>query len=213
VVEISSLEQQRIGQELHDDIGQQLTGLGMLAEALAQQLVGEASAHARLAERLAGGLSALRQRARALSRELIPAAFDADGLWSALEGLAAQTAEQAGIDCTLNCTETPSLADNIRAMHLFRIVQEALNNAIRHGRARHVSISATYQKGNLVLSIRDDGTGIRATPDRGEGLGLRIMRNRASLIGGRLSVGPAHEGGTIVACTLPWKDSNPNPNI
>jgi signal transduction histidine kinase len=119
------LETSNIGQELHDDVGQRLTGLGMLADALAQQLAQDDSQRQEAAGRIAGELGRLREQARNLSLGLVPIDVDAGGLPAALEGLAARTREQAGVTCTLDCPEPVAFPDTITATHLFRIARRA----------------------------------------------------------------------------------------
>jgi PAS domain S-box-containing protein len=203
VLEIANLEQVRIGQELHDDVGQHLTGLVMLVEALAQQLKEEGSAHCDLAEKVAARLGEARGHLRTLSSGLVSSEVVAAGLPDALENLAARLHEVGNVTCTIDIPDAIALADAATATHLFRIAQEAINNAVRHSQATHVVLSLRSDGVNVVLSIRDDGVGLPATAHASRGLGIRLMRNRASLIGGRLSIGPGENGGTLVACTLP----------
>lgn len=208
VLEIAALEQRRVGQELHDDVCQRLTGLGMLADALGQQLAQDDSQRQEAAARIAAELGFVREQARNLSMGLVPIDVDAGGLQAALEGLSARARGQAGVTSALDCPQLLTFRDTITATHLFRIAQEAVHNALRHDKTRHITLSLVRQNHHLVLSIRDDGTGIPRPADETKGLGMRLMRNRASLIGGRLEIGPAEGGGTIVTCTLPWIDTN-----
>lgn len=207
VVEVAALEQRRIGQELHDDISQRLTGLGMLTDALAQQLTHDGSPRHEAAARIASELSRVREQARNLSLGLVPIDVAPEGLQAALEELARRTREQTGAACALDCPEPVVFRDTIKATHLFRIAQEAVHNALRHGKARHVTLSLVGQNNDLVLAVRDDGTGIPQPTDETKGLGIRLMRNRASQVGGRLEISPAEGGGTIVTCTLPLTSS------
>lgn len=204
VLEIAALEQRRIGQELHDDVGQRLTGLAMLADALAQQLAGDGSGRQATAARIAGELAHVRDQARNLSVGLVPLDIDVDGLPTALQELATRTKGQSGVACAFDCPAAVAARDPITARHLFRIAQEAVHNAVRHSKAARIDLQLLRQDSALVLSIRDDGTGIPQPADETKGLGIRLMRNRASLIGGLLTIGPAESGGTIVTCTLPF---------
>ncbi len=207
VLEIAALEQRRIGQELHDDVSQHLTGLRMLADALAQQLTMETSPHREMAAKVASGLDQVGQQARALSMGLVPVDVRGDGLQSALEDLAARTTEQAGIACTLDGPAAVALPA-FTATHLLRIAQEAVHNALRHAKARNITLSLVRRGADLVLSIRDDGVGIPLPADETKGLGIRLMRNRASLVGGSLVIGAADGCGTVVTCALPWSESH-----
>jgi PAS domain S-box-containing protein len=201
VLAITTREQRQIGQELHDGVGQELTGLGLMAQALVQGLP-EASAERRVALRILDGFDSVQRQVRELSRGLIPVHVESRGLSAALDDLAARTTESSGIAVTAECPEWVELADHAIATQLFRIAQEAVNNAVRHARPRHVRLTLLTEPNGLELRIRDDGIGIQVGPDRGDGLGLRIMQYRAGQIGGILQIGPSYEGGTVVSCTL-----------
>ena len=128
---------------------------------------------------------------------------DARGLMAALSELAARVTGQAGVVCTFTCVESVPIADNVKATHLYRITQEAVTNALKHGRARHIDISLGADGRNIVLEIRDDGDGIRDQNPEAKGAGLRTMHHRAGLINAILNVKTAGQGGgTVVTCTL-----------
>jgi two-component system CheB/CheR fusion protein len=201
VLEIAALEQRRIGQELHDGVGQELAGLTMMVDALAQQLKDQPP-QAELAKKVVDGLQRLEKHARVLARGLIPVDVDPEGLRIALEDLAARTREQYGLGCTFELIGQPVIPNGITATHLFRIAQEALLNAIRHGQAKNIHIGLETQADALTLSISDDGIGLPEQPNHGKGLGIRIMRNRAGVIGATLTIAPAEGGGTLVTCML-----------
>jgi PAS domain S-box-containing protein len=201
VLEVAALEQRRIGQELHDGVGQELTGLSLMADALAQRLKAD-DADWRLAAKVAAGLERVHQQVRSLSHGLVPENVDPEGLRAALEDLAARTGEQSGTACRFEWGGPVEVANAVTATHLLRIAQEAVSNALRHGRSHHIRIGLRGEDGNLTLSIRDDGIGIPRFLEETRGLGVRIMRNRAAVIGGTLTVGPADGGGTLVTCIL-----------
>jgi signal transduction histidine kinase len=201
VLEIATLEQRRIGRELHDGVGQELTGLSLMADALARQLK-DSPAHAELAGKIVAGLERTRAQVRAMSRGLVPVELDPEGLRAALEDLAARMTEPSGAACTFECVGPVQVADAVTANHLFRIAQEAVSNALRHGRARHVHVALHAEDDTLTLTIRDDGVGVPSLIDERKGLGVRLMLNRAGLIGGTLTIGPAEGGGTLVTCIL-----------
>jgi two-component system CheB/CheR fusion protein len=202
VLEVSALEQRRIGQDLHDTVGQELTGLAMMAETLAEAFREHSPADAPDAARIAEGLKRALGQVRALSRGLIPVEVDAHGLMAALADLARRTSGQGGVACTFRCDEPVRVEDTATATHLFRIAQEALSNALRHSRARHVEVRLRSDGPVLTLSVCDDGVGLPPRPARTQGLGIRIMRYRAGLIGAALDVGPAPGCGTLVTCSL-----------
>jgi signal transduction histidine kinase len=207
VLAIAGREQRQIGQELHDGVGQDLTGLGLMAQSLAQRLP-EPAAEKRIALRLIAGLDSVHQQVRELSRGLIPVHVESRGLSAALDDLAARTTEASGISVTAECPEWVEPPDHATATQLFRIAQEAVSNAVRHGRPRHIRLTLLNEPNGLRLRIRDDGIGIQGGPRQSNGLGLRIMQYRAGQIGGALQIGPSPGGGTVVSCTLPRSNGN-----
>jgi PAS domain S-box-containing protein len=207
VLAIAAHEQRQIGQELHDGVGQELTGLGLMAQSLAQRLP-EAAAVKRIALRLLAGLDRVHHQVRELSRGLIPVHVESRGLAAALDDLAVRTAAASGVTVTAECPDWVELPDHATATQLFHIAQEAVSNALRHGRPRHVSLTLLTEPNGLRLRIKDDGIGIQCRPDQGDGLGFRIMQYRAGVIGGDLQISPAQGGGTVVSCVLPRSIGN-----
>jgi PAS domain S-box-containing protein len=207
VLAITAREQRQIGQELHDGVGQELTGLGLMAQSLAQRLP-EGAAVNSIAHRLSAGLDRVHQQVRELSRGLIPVHVETRGLSAALDDLAARTTETSGISVTAECPEWVELPDHATATQLFRIAQEAVSNAVRHGRPRHIRLTLLTEPNGLRLRIRDNGIGIQREPDQCDGLGLRIMQYRAGQIGGVLQIGLTEGGGTVVSCTVPRSKGN-----
>jgi signal transduction histidine kinase/chemotaxis methyl-accepting protein methylase len=201
---IAALEQQRIGQELHDGTLQELTGLGLLAQNLSESLVrGGEPADQVLAERLARGIAEANQHARALARGLVPVPIDADSLTPALAELARGVQETFGIACSFEQDPPIDISDAGTATHLYRIAQEAVRNAASHSRANRISIALRSSSGNLLLEVRDNGIGIPPRTQMHSGVGLRLMEHRCSLIGGRFTAEPHPDGGTTIACRLP----------
>jgi PAS domain S-box-containing protein len=202
VLEIATMEQWRIGQELHDSTGQELTALGLLAEGLVEALAKTAPAEGVLATKIAEGLKRVLGQVRALSRGLIPVEVDAAGLLAALAELASRTTELHGVNCTFECREPVLVDDNRTATHLYRIAKEAVTNALKHSRAKNITISMESDGRSIALHVCDDGVGLPPEPLGTKGMGLKIMRYRAGLINAGLVVAPAEPGGTIVSCTL-----------
>jgi PAS domain S-box-containing protein len=203
VLEIAALEQRRIGQELHDSVGQELTGLGLFADALAQRLAADSPAAAAQADKLVQGIGRVRRQVRSLSHGLVPVEVDPEGLRAALEQLAASTAEASGCACTFEGAAPIDVADPDLATQLYRIAQEAVSNSLRHGRPRRVRIALRSEPGALTLSVEDDGVGLPTTQQDGKGLGLRLMHYRAGIVGGTLTAARGEWGGTVVTCRVP----------
>jgi PAS domain S-box-containing protein len=204
VVEAASQQQQRIGQDLHDSVAQELTALNLLAKDLAETLQTDPANASQLVERMEQGLHRSQHELRAVLRGLLPVAVDSQGLMAALADLADRTQEEGKVTCTFDCPEPVAVADNLTATHVYLIAQEAVYNAVKHGRAQKVGIHLTAGE-KLVLGVQDDGIGMPVRPAENRGLGLRIMRNRAAILGAILTFEPAEPTGTVVTCTLARK--------
>jgi PAS domain S-box-containing protein len=201
VLEIAAAEQERIGRELHDSVGQELTGIRLMTEALTSGLRDHGSEELGLAVRVSDGLRDALARVRALSRGLVAAEVDAAGLGPALSALAGRVRETTVVGCTFEASGTARLSD-AAASHLLRIAQEAVANALRHAGATRVWIALAASEAATELRVGDDGRGFTtAAAASAGGLGLKLMRYRAGRIGAafRVDTGPA---GTVVACSL-----------
>ena len=207
VVEIASLEQRRIAQDLHDSVSQELTALSMLAGDMAETLKSDPSNAPQLVERLVLGLERSQQELRAVMRGLQPVSVDAEGLMAALSDLANRIRQKDKMTCVFDCAEPVPVEDNVVATHLYLIAQEAVHNAVKHARCQNIRISVVSDH-LLVLRIQDDGIGIPDQPAENHGgLGLRIMRNRAAIIGATLTIERALPTGTVVTCALARKNN------
>jgi signal transduction histidine kinase len=202
VLAIAEQEQRRIGQDLHDDLGQELTGVGLMAEALLDALEESGSPEAALAAKICARLNHACQRVRTLACDLIPVEVDAGGLSSALEELCMRIGTLNGIQARFECKIAVQFRDNGVATHLYRIAQEAIANAIKHGHARRVTVELSQSAGVTILEIWDDGIGILDESQRRQGMGLRIMQYRAGLVGASLEVSSVPDGGTRVICRI-----------
>jgi PAS domain S-box-containing protein len=201
VIDASTIEQERIGHEIHDGLGQQLTALDLLATSLARKLEKAANPEASAAAALARHAREALAEARSIARGLAPVEIDPAGLGSALLTLAENTQTASGIPCLAHISGTISIVDSRIATHLYRIAQEAVTNALKHANARHISLHLQQKHHQLLLCVHDDGSGLPANLPKHTGLGLPIMRYRAHLIGAQLSIRGAD--GTQVCCTLP----------
>lgn len=202
IITISEREQQRIGRDLHDEVCQYLAAIGFSASMLKQQLENQSHTLARSAGDIASLLQDAAMRTRDLARGLSPVDRDEGGLESALEELASTTSRLAGISCSVIYPETVPITGNIQAIHLFRIAQEALNNALKHGHAKSVVIALEASEGTFSLRVSDDGVGFNPLPGERKGMGLSIMRYRARMISGKLDIQPNSPIGTVVVCTI-----------
>lgn len=203
ILHISEREQQRIGRDLHDDLGQQLAGLSIMATMLSRSLASRAAPEEEAAAKITELLKKTVAMTRSLARGLHPVAAEPQGLVSALHDLAARTAGLFHIDCQFESAGAVEMDDNTAATHLYRIAQEAVSNGVKHGHAGHVRIGLCADAETLVLTVKDDGSGIETQDAACEGMGLRIMRYRAGMIGGRLTIEKQPGGGTCVTCKLP----------
>jgi len=203
IIEVSAAEQERIGREIHDGIGQLLTAVGMLANSLERKL----TQAIRLPEaKIAGDMARyLRQavgEAKSLAKGLSPIQIAPDGLADGLAALVHGMRTWSGIRCQFAVSGDGVLLDENVAEHLYRIAQEAINNASKHAHATHIDVALRNTDHATVLSVRDDGVGIAPTAEKTGGLGVHIMRYRAGIIGASLSVAAAAGGGTLVECVL-----------
>jgi signal transduction histidine kinase len=204
IIGISEREQERIGQDLHDGICQYLAALSCSAASLKSDLEKhKLTAEAKVADELAGFLRDAVIQIRNLARGLVPVQMDESGLASALEELTASATRLLGIRCIYESAGTPLIRDNAVAMHLYRIAQEAINNATKHGKAATVRVSLMADEKATTLRIADDGTGIAKATNVSDGMGLGLMLYRARLVGGDLNIESPNTGGTIVSCGIP----------
>lgn len=201
VVEIASLEQRRIGHDLHDSVGQELTALNLLAKDLAETLQNDAEKAAPLVSQMIQALQRSYQELRAVLRGLLPVSVDSEGLMAALAELANHTQREEKAVCVFDCPKPVFVADNLTATHLYLIAREAVHNAVKHAQAQEIRI-ALQADGGLVLRVQDNGVGMLAQPEKNQGLGQRIMRNRAAIISAKLTIEPAEPTGTVVTCVL-----------
>ncbi len=207
ILEISAREQARIGQDLHDGLGQQLTGIAFMSKVLEQNLSDKSLEEAKEAAKIVGRVNQAISRTRELSRGLLPVGPDPKGLISALEQWSSEVEELFGVTCIFSCQDPILIHDESLATHLYRITQEAVNNAIKHGRPEQICIVLGKAGDGISLSITDNGEGLPEAPSNA-GMGLRIMNYRAKMIGGTLQVRRHPKRGTVVSCLLQsgaWK--------
>jgi PAS domain S-box-containing protein len=202
ILRISEREQRRIAQDLHDGLGQQLSGISLLSNALMKDLLEQGSAAAPAAARISELLDSAVAQTRSLARGLFPVVQEPTGLMFALEDLASRTAGLFKISCRFECSHPVLIRSDATATHLFWIAQEAVANALKHGRAQEITIRLASAAERIVLAVSDNGAGFHALANQPKGLGFRIMHYRASVLGGTLVVGNRIGGGVQVICTL-----------
>ena len=203
IIRVSSIEQERIGHEIHDGLGQHLTALSMLASSLANKFAKQGLAEAASLKELADHLKQAVKEARMLSHVLAPVPITPEGLEDALNKLAEQVRISTGISCKLKVKHPALVDDRTVSMELYRIIQEAVNNAVKHANATNITIALSTQDHGIDVMVADDGAGIEPVNEESEGIGLHIMRYRANIIGATLQIQSAPDQGTVVRCSLP----------
>lgn len=200
LLDISEREQRRIGQDLHDGLGQRLTAVRFLSANLGKRLAASRHKSASVAAEIHDELGQAVEDLRAVARGLHPVRSEEEGLMSALTELAGNTTQQTHIPCQFKCREAVMVEDLTVATHLYRIAQEAVGNAAKHAAARSIVIELGQAGRTVRLCVRDNGRGLLAPSRRANGLGLSIMKYRAGLIGAVLTIRRAKGRGTTVTC-------------
>ncbi len=205
LLEVSEREQQRIGRDLHDGLCHHLAGVGFMCKALAQKLAASSKTGAADARTLANLIRQAIADARGIASGLYPVKMEAHGSMSALQELAANIEAMFHVQCVYSCDRPVIIKDNGVAVHLYRIAQEAVTNAIRHGKARHIRIGLAETDHRIKLTVKDDGKGLPDPLPSTRGIGIDIMNYRARMIGGTLDIHRAPKGGTILTCSFSKK--------
>jgi len=203
LLHVSEREQRRVAHDIHDSLCQHLTGTAFASEIVAEKLrsqgLPEAHDAARVVELIEQGISLSRNLARGLSS----VELSNTGLMEALEDFTSSTSELFKISCRFECPLPFLIHDPQTANHLYRITQEAVGNAIKHGQAKNIVVELEHSHSGKVLRISDDGSGLPPSHMNSSGMGLRIMSYRAQLIGGKLNIRRRGTTGTMVSCLLP----------
>lgn len=202
VLEAATREQHRISRDLHDSVGQELTGLGYMAQSLSRKLAATAETESEIARAIAEAAQSILGEVSNAIRGLAPVELDAHGLMSALEQLVSATSERFDIRCRLAYDQPVLVEDNTVATHLFRIAQEAINNSIKHARAGEILVTLNSASDRLQLTVQDHGVGFDQQKPRQSGLGLNTMKYRARAIGATLKIEATSGTGVKVICTL-----------
>ena len=210
---ISEQEQIRIGQDLHDGLGQRLTGIAFLSKALEQKLQQEHRPEAAEIGKLTDLINEVISQTKELARGLHPVEAEPNGLMTALGRWADHINGVFGLSCCFECRDPVLIADNGMATQLYRIAQEAAHNAVKHARASRMVIGLRSANGEILLTVQDNGAGFSRELEVAQGMGLQIMRHRAEAIGASLSIHSSPSDGTSVTCSIPISSGNPAPRI
>lgn len=209
IVRVSEREQRRIGQDLHDGLCQHLAAIGCAAKSLADDLEDGSRPEAGAAKEVEALIKGAVVEARDVARGMFPVQMDSLGLGAALDGLAKTTTKLTSVAVSFSEVGEVSVAEPETAMHLFRIAQEAVANAIKHGRPGHVEISLEGDGSLLRLTIEDDGSGFFPPAEHPDGMGLRTMAYRARVLGATLEMRERDGPGTCVCCEMLLQPSPP----
>ncbi len=195
---ISEREQRRMGRDLHDGISQQLAGVGYMTRVMQRRLAQQKRPEAGDMLRIVNLVQETQEHVRALTRSLYPAEVERHGLNSALAVLAETVSNRSNVNCRFHSQGDRQLPDEQSETNLYRIAQEAVSNAVRHGQAQEIDIDLLWRDQEMVLRVSDNGSGFASGAQSTGGLGLRIMRERAHFVGGRFEVRSAPGEGTTV---------------
>lgn len=204
ILEVSDREQRRIGHDLHDGLCQHLAGIEMMGQVLEKKLAPRSKDGARRAADIARHVREAIAQTRALARGLSPVTLESEGLASALHEHAVNMERMFRVRCRLDYDSQVPVPDHAMATHLFRLAQEAVSNAIKHGKATEISIHLKSDPGWIYLGVSDNGSGFSPQKNgSSNGMGLRIMKFRAEMIGGKLTIERNAGGGMLVMCAAP----------
>jgi len=208
IVKISEREQQHIARDLHEGLGQQLAGISCMSNTLKEKLTARRATESADAAKISHLLDVTVAQSRDLAHGLQPVPPEPNGLIFVLDGLATRVTELFKVACHFDCPHPVLIEDNATATHLYRIAQEAVTNAIRHGRAQRIDIELSSAPEQLTLAVRNDGVRFRQKRRRRRGMGLGIMNYRAGKMGGTLVVRPGEQHATEVICIVPIKSTH-----
>jgi PAS domain S-box-containing protein len=210
---IKEKEQKLIGREMHDSMGQILTGIAVKSKGLEMKLNNKALEESADAAEISSLANEAITQTRRLAKMLYPVDLELGGLVSALQALASQAKDLLKVSCQFKCKSVVPIRDPLAARHLYRIAQEAITNAARHGKAKKVMIELASDEDKSTLKVVNDGKDFPRSLFKKKGLGLKIMEYRAKMIGGSLEVCRGRKSGTIVTCTFPNTDQLPKEQL
>lgn len=202
MLEISQEEQRRFGSQIHDGLCQELTGILMFAKNLTQKMERENRLDIAELKKITDLLREAIGQARNTARGLYPGEMEGASLMHSLRELTSNTQSTSGILCRFHCPEPIFIDDNDVATHLYRIVQEGISNAVLHGKPQSIEVSFTRNDGHINLILKDDGVGFIYDPQSSKGIGLKIMKYRAHMMGGIFQIEPNLPCGVTLKCSL-----------
>ncbi len=199
-------EQQRLGRDLHDGLGQHLVSTGFVVSMLKTKLDKKNLPEVKDLEEITGLIQDAIGQTRQISRGLFPIKLEAEGLCSALEELTANISAKTGVACRFEIVGKNIPLDQAVSSNLYRIAQEAINNAVKHGSPESITVQLHQGKSFLELQVLSDGKAFPLQRESNQGMGLHIMEHRARLIGGNCQTSPGPRGGTKVHCIVPLQN-------
>jgi signal transduction histidine kinase len=202
ILEISNREQRRIGQDLHDSLCQHLAGIGFMGKVMEKKVSSRLPLEVAEVREVVDLIGQAITLTKGYARGLNPVELEAEGLMVALTKLAENVRRLFGVACTFTCEQPIFIHDNEMATHLYRIVQEAINNSIKHGKSSSIVISLEKKGHTGLLTVSDNGLGVKKGMGGGKGMGLSIMRYRASMFGASLDMRSRENSGTDVICSF-----------
>ncbi len=208
LVEISKEERRRIGRDLHDGLGQTLTGIRMLSENLAKKMEAKGLPCTGEIQEIAEMIRDADELARSISRDMVHVDIEKRGLKVAIQELCYKTKKMTGVNCVFEEKDFVEFNDQTTSLHLYRIVQEAVNNAVKHAGPQNIIVRLSQSNTYISLTIDDDGCGFDASKTVHNGTGLQIMKHRAGVIGGGVEFKKTAEGLTRVRCIVPIMNEN-----
>lgn len=212
IIEIGESERRRIGQDLHDGLGQMLTGISLMSQNLAKRMEANGIPGAGELKEITEMIKEADQYARTLSHNLMPVELDADGLSNALDKLCKRAEKLFDVNCRYIKESEVSVENRTASTHLYRIAQEAINNAVRHGQADLIKLNLNAGEKNIRLTIEDNGIGFKesAKYSNSDGMGVQTMKYRARISGGELNITESEEGNTLIVCIIKHHNSQAN---
>lgn len=209
LLRISEEERRRLGQDVHDGLGQMLTGISLITQNLARKLKSNGIPGSDEVEEISDLIKEADEYAKALAQGLVYVDIEEDGLQEALTQLSSQAQKFFNVNCTFEHNCEVKIDNNLKAMHLYRISQEAISNAVKHGKAKNINVTLDSDEEMIKLSIVDDGIGFSNSrkKNKKKGMGVNIMKYRANMLSGRLEIAETTDHKTSVICSVPHNNS------